>query len=353
MNPTDILVLFVIASYNTNGQSCYLGNKGLCEQLNISKSTLSRTVTKLQSNGYLLDVSLNKSETGEYRRAQYEISQKTIDLYDGVISEKKEEKRIDLSDPKLSTGGSAQRRREKLSERRKPTKNGISYPVKEETVMEKNSEVVKSSDMEQELHPVKKKEDSPLPPNIVEPVQKEDEVDIKKQTKEPMTEEEKLKDYCVKLRDLMYAGYNVGEQIKKMTTPFILRLIKEGNWTMKEKHTIKDYKEVLDLLLKEKSNLIDDMKSRFIAPELFNKLRFRPGSNIPMTENDVDVLISMSGLPKVFGHYFKSRIKSISVNQQLDEFKKYVDEIRGKLESVKASYSKELMYDDVRYTGGL
>ena len=219
--------------------------------------------------------------------------------------------------------------------------------------MEKNSEVVKSSDMEQELHPVKKKEDSPLPPNIVEPVQKEDEVDIKKQTKEPMTEEEKLKDYCVKLRDLMYAGYNVGEQIKKMTTPFILRLIKEGNWTMKEKHTIKDYKEVLDLLLKEKSNLIDDMKSRFIAPELFNKLRFRPGSNIPMTENDVDVLISMSGLPKVFGHYFKSRIKSISVNQQLDEFKKYVDEIRGKLESVKASYSKELMYDDVRYTGGL
>ena len=144
---------------------------------------------------------------------------------------------------------------------------------------------------------------------------------------------------------------NVSNEFKNMLYLSILSLINTGQWkVLGRPHTANDYNELLKLIIKEKDPVIDSMNEVFIPKEIWLKLTYRPDTGISMSRNDVVLLISLSGLHHEFNRFFTL---SSNIREQITEFKAYVDKMRSLLDVIRYELGKELVKEDVRYTGGL
>ena len=53
LNPTEVLILAQIIEFNATTGSFFMSDKALAEMLNVSESTITRTMRNLDSKGYI------------------------------------------------------------------------------------------------------------------------------------------------------------------------------------------------------------------------------------------------------------------------------------------------------------
>ena len=69
--PTHKLVLMALADHSSDAGECYPGMEGLAEKCNISKSTIIRTIKKLESLGHISVKRRKNTKTGKQYVNQY------------------------------------------------------------------------------------------------------------------------------------------------------------------------------------------------------------------------------------------------------------------------------------------
>ena len=53
LNPTELLVLAQIMEFQTNTKNCFISDKALAEQFNVSEKTVSRSLKALEDRGFI------------------------------------------------------------------------------------------------------------------------------------------------------------------------------------------------------------------------------------------------------------------------------------------------------------
>src|SRR5574343_150426 len=65
---TEVIVLSTISSFNTNGKSYTLGNRGTAEMLNVTEKTANKCLSNLEKKGYIYKLNIKDSKQREDRK---------------------------------------------------------------------------------------------------------------------------------------------------------------------------------------------------------------------------------------------------------------------------------------------
>ena len=169
-----------------------------------------------------------------------------------------------------------------------------------------------------------------------------------------MTEEQRVearKKFAIAVTDKLFSVSQIkDEEIIKMTRKAVYNLHLNGKISArpKDKFDAKYLLQILNFIIKEKTVIYDSMSNTSIDGSLFRRLKNGVNSPNSLTNGDITLLMNETGLLPNFAYFFKQ-----NGSGKINDLKAYIDKIRDVLEAIKSSYSKDIMYEDVRYTGGL